>query len=122
MATEDNLLTISLPVAADYSTKQYYIVKTNSSGQAVLAGEGDDAVGVLMDAPAAANRPGCIAIGGKVKVLCGGNITKGARFSVDSAGKASAVGSSDDYALGFVLETGASGSIVEAIWAPIGKS
>lgn len=122
MATVDNIKVISLPVAADYSAKQYYIMALNSSGQAVLAGEGSDCVGVLQDAPAAAGRAGQIAVGGVCKVICGGAITKGARFSVDSNGKASAVGSSDDYALGFVLETGASGSIVSAIWAPIGLS
>lgn len=122
MATEQANVAISLPVAADYSAKQYYIMGVNSSGQAVLAGEGSDAVGVLQDTPAAAGRPGKIVISGGTKVICGGSITKGARFSVDSNGKASAVGSADDYALGFVLETGAAGSIVSAVFQPIGKS
>lgn len=122
MATEQAMLAISLPVAADYSAKQYYIMGVNSSGQAVLAGVDSDCVGVLQDAPAAADRPGKIAIGGVCKVLCGGSITKGARFTSDSNGKAVAVGSADAYQCGFVLETGASGSIVSAIWHPIGVS
>ena len=122
MATTDNMQVISLPVYADYSAKQYYIMALNSSGQAVLAAEGSDTIGVLQDKPAAANRPGQVAIGGRAKVLCGGAITKGARFSSDSNGKAVSVGSSDDYALGFVLETGASGSVLSCLIQPIGKS
>jgi hypothetical protein len=122
MATEQAMKAISLPVAADYSAKQYYIMKLDTSGQAALAGEGSDSIGVLQDAPAAAGRAGRVAIGGICKVICGGSITKGARFSSDSNGKAVVVGSADDYALGSVLETGASGSIVSALIQPIGKS
>lgn len=122
MAYENGLLTTSVPASTDLSAKQYFGVKIDTNGQLALAGEGDAAVGVLQDKPAAQGRVGCIAIGGVSKVACGGTIAKGERFSFDSAGKAVSVGSGNDWSMGVMLEAGAAGIISTCIIQPTGPT
>lgn len=71
---------------ADLSAKQFYLIKLNSSGEAVLAGAGEAAIGVLMNAPAS----GAVArvrVWGKCKAIASAAIAKGALVASDSAGK-----------------------------------
>lgn len=115
MATEEVLTCITLEAGADLSASQYCFVGVNSSNQAVLAGEGTRAIGVLQDVPAVAGRACRVAIAGVSKVKCGGNITQGNPVSVGASGKASAVGSSDDQQMGVAQETGADGRIISML-------
>jgi hypothetical protein len=80
--------TITLPANADLSANQYYFVKANSSGNAVVAAAGDLVAGVLQNKPAAAGRAAAIMIDGVTKVIAGGTITPGASVESDSSGKA----------------------------------
>lgn len=121
MAYEEALKCISVPAGADLSTKQYYGVKLESGGLAV-AGEGDAAIGILQDKPAAAGRPGAVGIEGVSKVACGGTIAKGARFSFDSSGLAVAVGSGNDWSMGVMMEAGAAGVISTCMIQPTGPT
>jgi hypothetical protein len=125
MATEQKLHVVSLPADADLSTKQYYMLKLNNSSgvaRAAVAGEGSDVVGILQNVPNAANRAAEVAIGGISKCIAGGSITAGNRVSPDSNGKATAVGSSDDYAFGVALDSAAAGDIFRVLIRPIGLS
>ena len=121
MAFEEALRSVSFPAGADLSADQYKMVKVNSSGQVVLAGEGDEVTGILQDAPAASGRVACVGIAGGSKVRAGGSVTAGARFTVNSSGLAVALGSGDDYAVGIARETFASGGIYSCIIQPTGK-
>jgi hypothetical protein len=121
MATEANLRTMTRVAASDLSAKQYYGVKIDSNGKIALAGEGDIAVGILQDKPEA-DAAGCVAIGGESKVVAGGSVTAGTRFTFDSTGKAVAVGSGDDHAMGIALETLASGKIGTVLIQPVGTT
>lgn len=109
MATEEVLQCISVPANADLSTKQYYFMVVNSSGNAATAGAGT-AMGVLQNAPAAAGRAATLAIGGRTKVVLGGTVAIGDRVTSDSSGKCVAV-TSGEIELGFAVEGGASGVI-----------
>lgn len=119
MATQDNMLCVTLEAGADLSTKQFYFVSVASDGQIDPTGDGLDADGVLQDAPAAAGRAALVAIAGKVKVVCGGVVTRGGPVASDSAGKA-VNAATGDIILGTALETGADGRIIEILFQPRG--
>ena len=125
MATEQKMQVVSIPANTDLSAKQYYMVGiTNASGtgQVSLATEGGDVVGVLQNVPNLAGRAAEVAVGGVCKCIAGGSITAGNRVSPDSNGKATAVGSADDYAFGVALQTASSGDIFTLLIRPIGLS
>ncbi len=121
MATQDNMLTVTLEAGADLSAKQFYFVSVASDGQIDPTGDGVDADGVLQDAPAAAGRAALVAIAGKVKVVCGGVVTRGGPVASDADGKAVNAGTGD-IILGVALETGASGRIIEILFQPRGAA
>ena len=110
-AYEANLETRSLPAAADLSTKQYYAVLVNSSGQVALCGDDGEFYGVLQDKPAAAGRAACVAVRGVSRVVLGGTVAQGALVNVDSAGKIVTVATGDRHAVGVCLVGGGAGDI-----------
>lgn len=118
-ATEQGLKTISVPANADLSSKQYYIMTINSSGNIAATGDGATADGVLQDAPAAAGRAGCLCIGGVTKVVLGGTVTKGDDIASDSSGRAVTAISGDEV-LGRCLVGGTVGLIGTMKWEPRG--
>jgi hypothetical protein len=119
MATQDNMLCVTLEAGADLSTKQFYFVSVAADGQIDPTGDGLDADGVLQDAPAAAGRAALVAIAGKVKVVCGGVVTRGGPVASDASGTA-VNAATGDIILGVALETGASGRIIEILFQPRG--
>lgn len=78
--------TVSVPAAADLTTKQFYAVKVDNTGKAALAGAGEFAIGILQNKPNS-GQPGTVAWGGITKALAGGSITAGATVAVNSDGK-----------------------------------
>lgn len=123
MAVENKLLTMSQPASGDLSASQYCGVTINSSGQVAVVGApaGADAVGILQDKPTAQGNACNVAFGGVSKVLCGGTIAIGTRFSFDANGKAVALGSGDQFSMGVMLEAGASGKIASCLIQPEGQ-
>jgi hypothetical protein len=121
MATQENMLCVSLEAGADLSTKQFYFVSVASDGQIDPTGAGAIAQGVLQDAPAAAGRAALVAIAGKVKVMCGAAVTKGGPVASTSSGTATNA-TTGNIILGTALETGASGRIIEMIFQPRGAA
>lgn len=121
MATQDNMLCVTLEAGADLSTKQFYFVSVAADGQIDPTGDGLDADGVLQDAPAAAGRAALVAVAGKVKVVCGGVVTRGGPVASDASGTA-VNPATGDIILGTALETGAAGRIIEILFQPRGAS
>lgn len=121
MATQDNMLCVTLEAGQDLSAKQFYFMSVASDGQIDPTGDGLDADGVLQDAPAAAGRAALVAIAGKVKVVCGGTVTRGGPVASDADGKA-VNAATGDIILGVALETGASGRIIEILFQPRGAA
>lgn len=76
---------ISLPAGADLSTKQFRAVKVNSSAQAVVAGAGEFAIGILQNKPAA-GQAATITYSGVSKAILGGSVTAGATVASDGNG------------------------------------
>lgn len=112
-------LRITLPAGADLSTKQYYFVKVNSSGQAVLcAAATDRPIGVLQNTPESGEEAAIVVVGG-TKVVSSASIDEGALIGTASTGKADAkVPGTDttEYAVGTViLAAGADNEILTAV-------
>lgn len=111
MASYDNVQTLSLDAGADLSAKQYFFVKAGTSAnQAVVCGDGENALGVLINAPIS-GEPAAIAFSGVVKVSAGGSIALGARVASDAAGEA-VTAASGDYVLGVALEAADDGDVI----------
>lgn len=122
MSYEERLETISVPANADLSAKQYCFVKVNSSGRLVAAGDGELALGILQDKPAAAGRAGCVATGGVSKCLLGGTVTAGDRVSSNSDGAGVSEGTGDNITMGIAMESGASGEIIAVNLQPTAQT
>jgi hypothetical protein len=121
MATQDNMLCVSLEAGADLSAKQFYFVSLAADGQIDPTGAGLIAQGVLQDAPAAAGRAALVAVAGKVKVMCGAAVTRGGPVASTSTGTATNA-TTGNIILGTALETGASGRIIEILFQPRGAA
>jgi hypothetical protein len=79
---------ITLPAGADLSTKQYFFVKVNSTGQAVLcAAATDKPIGVLQNSPISGGEASITVVGG-TKVVTSAACDEGTVVGTDSDGKA----------------------------------
>lgn len=110
---------ITLPSAADLTTKQYYFVKINTSGQAALcAAATDKPIGVLQNTPNTGEEAVITVVGG-TKVVASASIDEGVLIGTASTGKADAkVPGTDttEYVVGTViLASGADGEIATAL-------
>lgn len=120
MAYENPLFSITLPAAADLSTKQYYFVKLNSSGQVdVCSANTDIPVGVLQNKPTAAGGAAEVMVVGVSKVSGDADLTKGNQIGTSADGQAAAYVNGTDttkYVVGQVLlDNGAAGGIITAL-------
>jgi hypothetical protein len=112
-------LRITLPAGEDLSAKQYYFVKVNTSGQAVLcAAATDRPIGVLQNDPASGEEAAIVVVGG-TKVVSSASIDEGALIGTNNAGKADGKTPGTDtteYAVGTViLAAGADNEILTAV-------
>jgi hypothetical protein len=120
---------VSLPAGADLTTKQFLAIKVNSSAQAVVAGAGEFAIGILQNKPAS-GQAATVAYGGISKALAGGNVTAGMTVAADSTGKlvnaAEAVVNTSDAGaasdavvasnvIGVALASGVSGDVIPVL-------
>ena len=110
---------ITLVAGEDLSAKQYYFVKINSSGQAVLcSGATDKPIGVLQNSPISGAEASVTVVGG-TKVVASASIDEGVQIGTASTGKADAkVAGTDttEYVVGTViLASGADAEILTAL-------
>ena len=110
---------ITLVAGEDLSAKQYYFVKINTSGQAVLcAGATDKPIGVLQNDPASGEEAVITVVGGS-KVVASASIDEGVLIGTASTGKADAKTPGTDtteYVVGTaILAAGADGEILTAL-------
>lgn len=115
----NNSLKITLPAGADLSSKQYYFVKVNSSGQAVLcAAATDKPIGVLQNDPASGEEASIVVVGG-TKVVTNAACDEGTVVGTASDGKAAPYAAGTDttkYIVGStILASGADGEIATIV-------
>ena len=121
MAFEELGKCISLPADGSMAAYQWRFVKINSSSQATLCGDGEAAVGVLQNDPAAVGQGATVCIAGITKVEIGGTVTASGAVASDSVGRAvDAV--SGDRILGTAVNGGtAAATIVSILFQPLGR-
>lgn len=108
MSVEQNLRTISRIAGADFSTTgQYLFGKIGTDGKVELAGDGENAAGVIQDNPEE-DQALCLGTDGVSIVEFGGSITAGDRVAANASGEA-VQAASGDYVMGIALETGVDG-------------
>lgn len=76
MAGSQNLVCLSFLAAADLSAAQYCAVKLDTNGKVVLAGAGEDAIGVLQNSPSL-DQVATVAVGGVSLMKAGGAVAVG---------------------------------------------
>lgn len=109
--------TLSLPAAADLTTKQFRVMTVNSSGQAAVAGATDLAVGLLQNKPGS-GQAATVAFGGISKAVAGGTVAAGARVTADANGAVIAATTAGDAVVGVALAGGAAGEIIPVLINP----
>ena len=110
---------VTLVAGADLSTKQYYFVKLNSSGQAILCAAATDApIGVLQNAPTSGQEAEVLIVGG-TKLVASAAITLPAQIGTASTGKAAAyvagTGTTNYVAGALISAAGADADVVTAV-------
>lgn len=119
MALEKAVLPISMPVAADYSAKQYYAMAQNGSAQAVLPTvQGQRCIGILQDDPDAANRVGNIMALGISKCVYGGTVDEDDPLCCDSGGKLIKATSEAEHVLGRAVKAGVANDVGMILLGP----
>lgn len=116
---------VHLVSAADLTAKTGYAIKVDSNGKAALAGAGEFAVGILVNAPNT-NEIAIVRVAGVARAIGGGVVTRGGVVAADAAGKikdavkgstnTSDAGAANDpllgsNILGVALETGAADTL-----------
>lgn len=120
MATDNNATLITAEAGADLSAGQFLLVKGHTTAnQVVLAGDGENAIGVLYEPAAAAGRAVAVANGGIVRAYAGGSVSVGARVASDAAGKV-VTAAAGDYVLGIAKTAGAANAMMEIYWGKNG--
>lgn len=114
-ATNYSPVLLPMEAGADLTGKRYYLVKVNSDREVVLAGDGEDAIGVL-HSEGIEGAMVQVCIGGVSKVVAGGELaTIGTELASDTNGKATAAASTDQI-LGVQLSAaGAANELVELL-------
>jgi hypothetical protein len=126
MAYENNILTVSLPLAdaADFSANQYKIVKL-AAGVVALAGAGEAGLGVLQNKPAdggTGGRTASVMAYGVSRVLSGAAVAVGAYVTADANGKA-VTATTGQNATGIALEAaGGADAIIPILLTPGGQA
>lgn len=121
MAFTEGMNLVTLIAGQDLSSSQYLFVSVSADGQIDPTGDGAHADGVLQNDPAAQGRAAQVAVGGIVKVKCGGTVTRGGPVASDANGKA-VNAASGDVIVGTALETGANGSVIAMLFQPRGTA
>jgi hypothetical protein len=112
-------LRITLVAGADLSTKQYFFVKINTSGQAVLcSGATDKPIGVLQNNPESGEEAAIVVIGG-TKLVASASLDEGDLIGTAASGKADAKTPGSDtteFVVGTVIAAaGADNEILTAV-------
>jgi len=125
MAKQQMVEPLTLPAGADLSSDQFKYVKLNSSGQVVLAGDGEYAVGVLMNKPSAAGQAAEVAPlsqGSIYKVAAGGALaTIGTELASDATGRAAAAATGERLTGIQLSVAGGAGEVIEVLNVTLGR-
>lgn len=116
MSYNEALVTVTKPAGEDLSPYQFRMVKTNTSGQVVLADTlGERITGVLQNKPTAVGHEASISERGITKVIAAGAFDIDAELVVNSAGLATAKTAANQYIIGIAQEAATTANQVVAM-------
>ncbi len=109
MANTRHAVTITLPADGDLSSNQFRIVGVDDNGRAqIQTGVATPCIGILMNKPAATDRPAEIAIVGSiVKVEAGAALNERDYIRANTGGIATATTTAEDEVVGIALSAAA---------------
>lgn len=112
MAVENPGFVLSLTATASLATAQYHAVNLDAANDfsCVLAGAGDEAVGIMQDAPAAGQR-GNVMTNGMSKAVIGNTIVRGDKLTPDANGHLVKISAPGDAFVALALESGVANDI-----------
>lgn len=117
MATFNTGRVKSKLAGADLSAKQYFIVKQDTADDTVVlaSAASDFLLGVLQNAPKQGELASVAVRSGQgtFKVVCGGSVTRGAKLTSDSNGKAVVTTNAGDHIIGYALQAGDASDVIE---------
>lgn len=115
MARTEAVTSITLIAGADLSTTgQFRFVNLDSNGDVVLAGDGGDAIGVLLNAPGM-GQAAEVGISGLAKVEASAATTAGGEVASAANGQSANAASGDEILGRIVTAAGAAGELHEII-------
>jgi len=115
MATKPDSVIAPFTANGDLSAKQYYGVKLGSAeGDVDLAGDAEEAIGVLVGA-GADNMPVSVAVGGGTKAIASGAIAVDKKCNFDANGKLQEASATEFYFCRTIEPALADGDIVAII-------
>lgn len=117
-----NDTTIPYRAAADLSSKQHHCLKDNGSGAAAaITAATDYPIGILQNAPSAADDVCTLATEGVVLAKLGGTVAKGDPVGPDATGKLvkRGVGASGGWVIGRAGAAGVDGDLIGVRLAPV---
>lgn len=113
MALSTAFFPLSLPAAADYSTKQYFAVVA-TGGVATLAGAAVKILGVLQDKPDTAGKACTVEVYGRTKGVVGAAVVAGVELEVDASAKFITLAAG--VSVGYALSAGAAdGDLIDLV-------
>lgn len=102
----------TLPAAADYSTKRWFLMTHNSSDQVELATTlGEKILGPLLNDPTATQH-GTVQLDGIGEVKLGGTVAIGDNLTTDANGAAVATTTTGHWVFGRALDAGVVGDVI----------
>jgi hypothetical protein len=113
MAVMQSRDTRTFEAGGNLSTGQFKFVTLAADGQVdITASAGGNAIGVLLNNPAAAGRAATVVVSGSVMITCGGTITAGDQLQANTDGTA-LLAATGDVVLGYARESGVVGQVIE---------
>ena len=122
MATENLGKCISLTAGADLSSSQYCFVEFNTSGQAVAAGDGEDAIGILQNDPTSGQAALVMVGPGISKLRAGAATAAGDYIGCDSTGRGVTAATADRRLGQFIEAAGAANDWVSVLFQKLGAT
>lgn len=97
----------------DLSSALYKLVKIDTDGDLVLAGDGEEVFGAVTEG-AASTYPSTAQFGGIAKVILGGTVTAGQRVASNASG-VGVVATTGEYSFGIAMGSGVTSGVISVM-------
>lgn len=114
----NSMYLVGIKAGADLSSSQYKAVKYDSAGDVVVAGAGEAAAGILMNAPASGAAADVVALGGALAIAGATSWDEGVFLKVDGNGDLIPVTTDKDFYIARAIRSAVDNDISEVFVHP----